>query len=62
MTHIPTILSTSYQYVLPDEKIARFPLEKRDEAKLLVYKNKTIHHTQFKHLADELASNFTLFF
>lgn len=56
------INSTDYHYHLPEEKIATFPLEKRDEAKLLIYKQEQIKHSQFKHIAEELASNFTLFF
>ena len=65
---IPIINSTDYHYQLPDDKIARFPLEKRDESKLLIYKNSenhtdnTIRHRQFKNIVDELDSNFTLFF
>lgn len=66
MTTIPTINSSDYHYILPDEKIARFPLEKRDEAKLLVYKNQYIYHSQFKNitqeLVEELGKSITLFF
>ncbi len=66
MTIIPTIHSSDYHYILPDEKIARFPLEKRDEAKLLVYKNQHIYHSQFKNitqeLVNELGKSVTLFF
>ena len=28
-----------YNYSLPDERIAKFPLPKRDESKLLLYRN-----------------------
>ena len=28
-----------YDYPLPDERIAKFPLAKRDESKLLLYKD-----------------------
>jgi S-adenosylmethionine:tRNA ribosyltransferase-isomerase len=65
---LPIINSTDYHYQLPEDKIARFPLEKRDESKLLIYKNtknhteNTIRHKQFKNIVDELDSNFTLFF
>jgi S-adenosylmethionine:tRNA ribosyltransferase-isomerase len=39
-----------YTYVLPDEKIAKFPLPERDQSKLLVYKNDSIQHTIFSEL------------
>ncbi|MBX2967028.1 MAG: S-adenosylmethionine:tRNA ribosyltransferase-isomerase [Cyclobacteriaceae bacterium] len=51
-----------YTYTLPEERIAHFPLEKRDESKLLVYQNKTITHTKFNSLTDYLPENATLFF
>jgi S-adenosylmethionine:tRNA ribosyltransferase-isomerase len=62
MQTIPAIHSTDYHYDLPEEKIARFPLEKREEAKLLVYKDSNITHKQFKEIDKELDSDFTLFF
>ena len=36
----PKYLSISdFNYDLPDEKIAEYPLEERSDAKLLIYKN-----------------------
>ena len=29
-----------YNYELPDERIAKFPLERRDQSKLLLYKTR----------------------
>lgn len=43
-----------YNYPLPDERIARFPLEKRDESKLLLYRNGDINESKFKNIADFL--------
>ena len=43
-----------YNYPLPDERIARFPLEKRDESKLLLYRDGKINESQFKHVPDFL--------
>ena len=31
-----------YNYVLPDEKIASYPLDNRDDSKLLIYQNEEI--------------------
>ena len=51
-----------YQYELPQEKIAAYPLKERDSAKLLVYKNGEISHDTFKHLGNFLENNYSLFF
>ena len=39
-----------FSFVLPDEKIAKFPLDNRDESKLLIYKNETISDSVFKQI------------
>lgn len=44
-------------YILPEEKIARYPLERRDESKLLVYKDGEISESVYKNLADFLSEN-----
>ena len=36
-----------FNYPLPDERIAKFPLTKRDESKLLVYRNGKIDEAVF---------------
>jgi S-adenosylmethionine:tRNA ribosyltransferase-isomerase len=43
-----------YNYPLPDERIARFPLEKRDESKLLLFRNGEISESKFKNLPEFL--------
>jgi S-adenosylmethionine:tRNA ribosyltransferase-isomerase len=43
-----------YDYPLPDERIAKFPLEKRDESKLLVYRSGQIEERVFKELPSVL--------
>ncbi len=43
-----------FNYPLPDERIAKFPLTKRDESKLLVYRNGKIDEAVFKQLSDYL--------
>ncbi len=61
-TSIHTIQAKDYTYHLPDERIAKFPLEKRDESKLLVYQQGEIRHSQFKYIDQELDNTYTLFF
>ena len=39
-----------YNYPLPDERIAKFPLPKRDESKLLLYRQGEISEHIFKEL------------
>lgn len=41
-------------YFLPQEKIARYPLEKRHESKLLVYKNAEIYDRIFREIVEIL--------
>ena len=49
-----------FDYPLPDERIAKFPLERRDNSKLLVYRNGEISERRFADIGQELASD-TLF-
>jgi S-adenosylmethionine:tRNA ribosyltransferase-isomerase len=46
---IPEIHIEEYNYPLPDERIAKYPLEKRDSSKLLCYRDGEI--TQYKFTA-----------
>jgi S-adenosylmethionine:tRNA ribosyltransferase-isomerase len=46
-----------FNYHLPDDKIAKFPLPVRDESKLLVYKNDTIKTCVFNSIHQEIPSN-----
>lgn len=43
-----------FDYSLPDERIAKFPLPKRDESKLLLYRNGEIGESIFKNITDYL--------
>jgi S-adenosylmethionine:tRNA ribosyltransferase-isomerase len=51
------ILIEDYNYLLPQEYIAKFPLEKRDEAKLLVFNKKEIKEDVFKNLPNLLSKD-----
>lgn len=53
---------SDYAYDLPDEKIAKYPLDERDQSKLLVWKNGTIQDSQFGNLPDFLPANSLLVF
>ena len=37
-----------FDYPLPDERIAKFPLTKRDESKLLLYRDGKVSESLFK--------------
>lgn len=51
-----------YAYSLPDERIAGYPLEKRDDSKLLIYDRGNITETVFNRIAEELPDNTLLIF
>ena len=44
---IPEIRIEDYNYSLPDERIAKYPLPRRDESKLLVYRDGTVVQKHF---------------
>jgi S-adenosylmethionine:tRNA ribosyltransferase-isomerase len=50
-----------YLYHLPEEKIAKHPLEDRDASKLLFYKDKKISHLAFRDCVDLVPEGATLF-
>jgi S-adenosylmethionine:tRNA ribosyltransferase-isomerase len=51
-----------FNYNLPDERIAKFPLEERTSSKLLIYDNGTIAESNFRNVADFLPKGATLVF
>lgn len=53
----PQIDLKAYEYTLPEERIAKFPLEKRDSSKLLHFQNQTIEHLNFSDLPGLLPSD-----
>ena len=51
-----------FNYPLPDERIAKFPLECRSDSKLLVYRNGSIVQSHFRELAKQLPERSMLVF
>jgi len=57
ITNNQPIYIDEYDYPLPDERIAKYPLAKRDASKLLVYKNESISESTFSNIAGFLPEN-----
>ncbi|WP_339786210.1 S-adenosylmethionine:tRNA ribosyltransferase-isomerase [uncultured Imperialibacter sp.] len=53
---------SEYTYDLPDERIAKFPLEDRSASKLLFYNKGTIEHLRFSSIPGLLPENTSLYF
>lgn len=51
-----------YDYVLPEERIAKFPLPRRDDSKLLIYNKGRISHALFRDVIESIQSNDLLIF
>ena len=62
MTDIKSISINEYDYPLPEERIAKYPLAERDASKLLVMKDGKIQASQFKHIGDFLPPKALLVF
>ncbi len=60
--NIPQISIDDFDYCLPDEKIAKFPLEIRDQSKLLVWENGNIRDDNFYNLVDYIPDDSLLVF
>lgn len=51
-----------YNYDLPEEKIAKFPLDERDASKLLIYQDGNIREDIYRNITDHLPEGATLVF
>ena len=59
---IPEIRIEEYNYNLPDERIAKYPLAKRDSSKLLMYKDECVSEHNFTTLPELLPENTIMVF
>ena len=59
---VQNISIEDYNYPLPDERIAKYPLSKRDASKLLVLKNGEISSSHFKNISNFLPKDSLLIF
>ena len=60
MANVQDIRIEDYNYPLPDERIAKHPIEERDKCKLLYYKGGKIEEHVFNEITDLLPENSTL--
>lgn len=61
--HNPADISIfDFTYELPQEKIAQYPLQNRDESKLLIWQKGEIKEDQFKSIADYISPDSLLVF
>ncbi len=54
---MPAINLRDYEYTLPEDRIAKHPLEKRDSSKLMQYREGVLSHFHFYDLPDLLPSD-----
>ena len=59
---IPEIHIEDYNYPLPDERIAKYPLSQRDASKLLCYKSGEITENRFSDISDILPADHLMVF
>ena len=56
------ILIEEYNYPLPDERIAKYPLSQRDRSKLLVYRDGQVSEDVFYHIGEYLSTDSLLIY
>ena len=59
---VPDIRIEDYNYPLPDERIAKYPLKDRDGSKLLVYKDGAPQESAFKKISEYIPENSLMVF
>ena len=56
------ILIEEYNYPLPDERIAKYPLAERDQSKLLIYRKGEVGEDKFCHIGEYLPADSLLIY
>lgn len=59
---IPEIKIEDYNYPLPDERIAKYPLSERDASKLLIYRNGNVSQGRFRNIAEQIPEGSVMVF
>lgn len=59
---IPEIRIEDFNYTLPDERIAKYPLPERDGSKLLIYKDGIVSHRSFRNISELLPEESLMIF
>ena len=59
---IPEIRIEEFNYILPDERIAKYPLPQRDSSKLLIYRENCVSESTFSNLPEYLPQNSMMVF
>ena len=59
---IPDVRIEDYSYPLPEDRIAKYPLPRRDASKLLVYKDGSSRESLFRNLSDFLPEGALMIF
>ena len=62
MNDVKQIAIEAYDYPLPEDRIAKYPLAERDASKLLILKDNKIQSSQFKNIGDFLPKDALLVF
>lgn len=62
ISDVQNINIAEYDYPLPDERIAKYPLAERDASKLLVLRNNEIHEDHFRNIVKYLPEKSVLVF
>ena len=60
--HQSPIYISDYNYPLPDERIAKYPLAERDHSKLLIYRNGEVSEDRFYNIGDHIAPDSLLIY
>jgi len=62
MTDPRTLSIKDFTYLLPEERIAKYPRAERDASKLLIYKEENIEEDIYRNIADHIPSDALLVF